>query len=110
MSHHQQHNADPSANPVAFACHPNTAEVIFLAASFNGWDPTATPMLLGEDSRWSVSLTLAPGRYEYRFVVDGEWCGEPDCTASLDAECPRCIMNGFGTMDRILEVKPARLI
>ncbi|HVZ18854.1 MAG TPA: glycogen-binding domain-containing protein [Terriglobales bacterium] len=100
----QTHTADHGVNPVAFVCHPSTAEAVFLAGSFNGWDPTATPMMLGKDGQWTVSLTLAPGRYEYKFVVDGEWCCEPDCTA-LSPEGPHCIMNDFGTMNCVLEVK-----
>lgn len=47
---------------------------------------------------------LAPGRYEFKFVVDGEWCCEPSYTA-LSVECPHYIMNHFGTMNRILEVQ-----
>jgi 1,4-alpha-glucan branching enzyme len=103
MSPKQKHTADQAANPVAFACHPNTAEAVFLAGTFNGWDPNATPMVLGDGGQWTVSLPLAPGRYEYKFVVDGEWCCEPDCTAP-SSECPNCIMNDFGTMNRVLEV------
>lgn len=104
MSPKQKHTADHAANPVAFTCHPDTAEAVFLAGTFNGWDPTATPMVLGDGGQWAISLALAPGRYEYKFVVDGEWCCEPDCTAP-SPECLRCIMNDFGTMNRVLEVK-----
>ena len=27
---------------------------------------------------WTKILTLPPGTYEYRYVVDGEWCEDPD--------------------------------
>jgi len=29
---------------------------------------------------WKTSVALAPGTYQYRFIIDGEWCGDPDCT------------------------------
>jgi hypothetical protein len=61
-------------------------------------------MVRGDGGHWTVSLPLAPGRYEYKFVVDGEWWCEPGCTV-LSVECPRCIMNDFGTMNRVLEVQ-----
>lgn len=53
-----------------------------------------------------LSLKLAPGRYEHKVVVDGEWCCEPGCTVlSVECPCPHCIMNDFGTMNRVLEVQ-----
>ena len=30
------------------------------------------------DGRWVKELMLAPGRYEYRFVVNGEWLDDPN--------------------------------
>ena len=57
-----------------------------------------------EGSRhWSVAVPLRPGRYEYKFVVDGVWCCEPGCTAP-GIQCPHCVMNAFGTMNRVLEL------
>lgn len=99
----QNQSPNVGENLVAFTCNSETADNIFLAGSFNGWDPTDTPMLRGEDGHWNVSLELAPGRYEYKFVVDGEWCCEPGCSA-LSVKCAHCIMNEFGTMNRVQEV------
>lgn len=99
----KSHTKDSPENPVSFICDSDTAEKIFLAGSFNGWDPIHTPMVRSEDGRWNVSLKLAPGRYEYKFVVDGEWCCEPGCSA-LGVECAHCIVNDFGTMNRVREV------
>lgn len=86
-----------------FACHAETATAVSLAGSFNDWSPVATPMTRGDDGAWSASLPLAAGRYEYKFVVDGEWCCEPGCTHRT-VQCPHCIMNEQGTMNRVLEV------
>lgn len=104
MSPKQNRTTDYAAKPAVFSCHSDTAEAVFLAGSFNDWDPTATPMARGDGGDWTASLKLAPGRYEYKFVVDGEWCCEPGCTA-VKVECPRCIMNDFGTMNRVLEMQ-----
>ncbi len=99
----ENHTTDRTDNPVAFTCNSETAENIFLAGSFNGWDPGEIPMVRGEDGHWSVSLKLAPGRYEYKFVADGEWCCEPGCSA-LSVECAHCTRNDFGTMNCVREV------
>lgn len=53
------------------------ARQVCLAGSFNDWNPTAMPMLHMSHDRWVKELSLPPGRYEYRFVVDGEWVSDP---------------------------------
>lgn len=50
------------------------ADTIYLVGDFNGWNPTATPLRLSDDS-WSVSLELIPGQsYQYRYLINGtDW-------------------------------------
>lgn len=50
-----------------------SAKHIALAGEFNGWDKTATSMEKTDGGRWLASVNLKPGRYEYKFVVDGDW-------------------------------------
>ena len=90
-------------NPTEFACDTNSAKAVFLAGSFNNWSPTASPMTKDKNGHWTASLPLAPGRYEYKFVVDGEWCCEPGCAAK-NVRCQHCIVNEFGTMNRVVDV------
>lgn len=56
---------------------PQTHEV-FVAGSFNDWQPTATPLKPAGEGKWGVELSLPPGRYEYRFIADGEWIDDPN--------------------------------
>ena len=42
-----------------------------LAGEFNNWTPEAIEKQ--EDGVWRKSLRLAPGKYSYKFVVDGDW-------------------------------------
>lgn len=53
---------------------------VHLAGSFNGWDMTAAPMSgPDEEGRFTLTLQLPAGRYEYKFVVDGsDWSTDPD--------------------------------
>ncbi len=53
------------------------ARAVFVAGSFNNWQPTATPLEPTGDGRWVVQLSLSPGRYEYRFIADGDWVDDP---------------------------------
>jgi glycosidase len=52
---------------------------VSLAGSFNGWNPRAEPMS-GPDEKgtWQAATVLGPGKYQYKFVLDGErWVHDP---------------------------------
>jgi hypothetical protein len=52
------------------------AKLIALAGSFNNWNQSAT--LCGrEGDAWVCRVDLAPGRYAYKFVIDGNWITDP---------------------------------
>ena len=87
-----------------FICPSEGAQAVFLAGSFNDWDSTRTPMERQGDGSWRAELELAPGRYEYKFIVDGAWCCEP---GRADSECADCVPNSFGTMNRVIDVPGA---
>jgi 1,4-alpha-glucan branching enzyme len=87
-----------------FACRAPAAQLVFLAGSFNGWKPDATPMVKDAEGNWSVAVDLEPGRYEYKFVVDGNWCCEPGCD-DRTYQGPDCVANECGTQNRVIEVK-----
>jgi len=69
---------------------------VFLAGSFNNWNPSATPMMRLHGRKWVKELWLPAGRYEYQFVVDGRW--RPDLKAA--DEMP----NPFGGFNSVVEV------
>lgn len=54
---------------------PNAQKVI-LAGSFNGWNEQAIQMKKVADG-WELHAELAPGIYEYKFIVDGVWMHDP---------------------------------
>lgn len=62
---------------IEFQLYDPQARKVFIAGTFNDWNPTATPMRQQGDGKWTAVLKLKPGRYEYKFVVDGNWQADP---------------------------------
>ncbi len=52
------------------------ARKVSLVGSFNNWDTAKNPMQW-VNGRWTTSMDLPPGSYEYKFVVDGIWFNDP---------------------------------
>jgi chromosome partitioning protein len=62
--------------------HDGSAGDVRIAGDFNGWVPDkgvrSTIEARGSSRVWKKILLLPPGEYQYRYVVDGEWCTDPD--------------------------------
>lgn len=57
----------------------NSAKKVMLAGSFNNWEPGTLPMQR-TDSGWIAYVKLSPGKYWYKFIVDGNWTIDNDNT------------------------------
>lgn len=88
----------PSRSRVTFSLVRPDARAVFVAGNFNRWEPTSTPLKAAGGGRWSVELDLAPGAYEYRFVVDGQWIADPTASESVP--------NPFAGVNSVLRVNP----
>lgn len=85
-----------SANrEVTFAVYEPRAEQVYVSGAFNGWQ--ATPLTRRGNNDWKATVTLVPGRYEYKFVVDGQW--------KVDPRSEQFSPNAFGTLNSVIEVK-----
>jgi hypothetical protein len=51
------------------------AKRVFLSGSFNGWSTLQTPMQ-PTDSGWIITISLKPGEYPYKFIIDGKWTND----------------------------------
>ena len=51
---------------------PEAMEVL-LAGAFNSWDTQTLLMKKNKEGVWKISINLAPGCYEYKFLADGDW-------------------------------------
>ncbi len=52
------------------------AQKVCLAGDFNGWDPQSEPMAK-RSGQFTKSIKLAPGKHQYKFIVDGKWMADP---------------------------------
>jgi hypothetical protein len=53
------------------------AHKVMLAGSFNEWSPYGLAMQQ-TDSGWIANVPLSPGKYWYKFIVDGRWTTDDD--------------------------------
>ncbi len=81
---------------VDFKVKANPESMVYIVGTFNQWDSAANPMEHDGDGWHLASLTLPIGRHEYKFLVDGAWC--------LDPECAECIPNPFGSHNHVIEI------
>jgi 1,4-alpha-glucan branching enzyme len=77
MKKESSEKAKPKAKKVRFNLYAPEAERVFLVGDFNGWDVHNLPMRKDHKGTWGTSFALPPGRYEYRFWVDGVWLDDP---------------------------------
>lgn len=84
----------PVKKKATFSLRAPEATQVFVAGSFNEWNPTAKPLGLISDGTWTCTLMLDPGEHEYRFVVDGVWCDDPlaERRRPNDKGCENCLI------------------
>ncbi|HEY0380503.1 MAG TPA: serine hydrolase [Pyrinomonadaceae bacterium] len=54
----------------------SNATIVALAGTFNSWNQSQT-LCAREAGEWICRLDLKPGKYAYKFVVDGNWITDP---------------------------------
>ena len=86
----------PTRLPIMIKLLAPAARDVCVVGTFNHWQVGATRLDASPSGEWQAELQLAPGRYEYLFVVDGRWT--PDPVASEAAENP------FGGKNSVLLV------
>lgn len=74
-----------------------TAGSVFVAGSFNNWNTRANPMTKDKVGRWKAVIPLSPGKYQYKFVVDGRWLEDPSNPNTTD--------DGYGGKNSVFEFK-----
>jgi len=86
----------PVETPVEFILKRLEARSVSVAGTFNDWSVSRTPMSPAPGGEWMATVWLPAGRYEYRFVVDGQWISDPNARES--------VQNTFGSTNSVLVV------
>lgn len=83
---------------IVFAINAPNAREIYLVGDFNQWKIDDRARLSkSEDGKWVKRVGLTPGKYRYKFVVDGEWV--------VDSQNPQREQNMFGTFDSVAKLE-----
>jgi 1,4-alpha-glucan branching enzyme len=86
----------PVEKPHDFSLNLPKAQAVSVAGSFNNWDPNRNAMCKGQRGIWKATIWLPPGRYEYRFVADGQWLSDPRAKESVP--------NSFGSTNSVVVI------
>ena len=87
--------AKPVEKSVTFTVHAEPGKAVYLAGSFNNWDPAGKKMLEKKGNGvYTVAIKLVPGTYQYKFVIDGTWCADP--------ENRDFVQNDHGTLNSVI--------
>lgn len=87
----------PKKESVLFEYFDPSAQVVAVVGDFNQWKPEGKPMKRDTGGLWTLKVSLAPGTYQYKFLVNGErWEEDP-----LNLQR---VMNEHGTFNSICNV------
>ena len=86
----------PATKTVTFTVHADKGKAVYLAGEFNQWNPTAKKMAF-KGGVYTAQIKLAAGSYQYKFVIDGTWCADPENVNSVP--------NDQGTFNSVITVK-----
>ena len=73
------------------------ATQVCLAGDFNNWDIQSLPLERNQNSQWEITIQLSPGRYEYKYLVDGSWF---DNIPGVEK-----VWNSYGTQNCVIYVR-----
>lgn len=83
--------------PTEFKLYAPQAKKVVLSGSFNKWDTKKLAAKKDTKGNWLIKASLKPGKYEYKFIVDGSWINDPRCAI--------CVPNPLGSHNCVVEVK-----
>ena len=81
---------------VNFALHAPDANEVFIAGTFNDWNPQVRPLRCDKKGTWRTWMNLSAGQHEYRFIVNGNWQEDPKAGERAH--------NSFGTFNSVVSV------
>jgi 1,4-alpha-glucan branching enzyme len=93
---------DNAASEQAFFFTAPEATSVQLVGDFTHWQRSPLSLTKQATGVWKTSVALAPGTYHYRFLVDGQWRDDPECTIKIP--------NVFGSYNMVREVAVSEVV
>jgi chromosome partitioning protein len=73
------------------------ASCVKIAGTFNNWNTSEESLMERKrDGTWSKSVYLAPGTYQYRFLIDDEWVADQNNSNQVN--------NPFGGKNSVIKI------
>ena len=63
---------------VKFEIQADEGSEVYVAGDFNDWSPKKNRLRL-KDGVFAASVLLPKGKHQYKFIVNGDWCVDPNC-------------------------------
>ncbi|TFH16982.1 MAG: hypothetical protein E4H02_04145 [Lentisphaerales bacterium] len=82
---------------VTFKIQAEPKSEVFVAGTFNGWNPRKNKLTRKEDGSYRTTILLSKGRHQYKFIVNDIWC--------VDPACPEWAPNGLGSLNSVISVE-----
>ena len=74
------------------------AKKVDLGGDFNNWNYKNTSLMKDHETDiWKKEIFIKPGRYEYKFIIDGNWLIDPNNIKKT--------WNTFGSENSVIEIK-----
>jgi 1,4-alpha-glucan branching enzyme len=84
---------------VTFSLIAPEAESVQVVGDFTDWEQEPLDLKKFKGGVWKRTVSLEPGEYEYRLLVDGKWQDDPNCLLRQP--------NGFGSQNCVCVVNGA---
>jgi len=88
---------------IDFVVSAGEANTVSLIGDFNDWDMDSCRLVKQDKGVWKTSLVLAPGRYQYQFVIDGK-------KYLPDPKAKEYVKDGYGNTNSVIEINKRRII
>lgn len=82
---------------VEFSFFAPLSQSVHVAGSFNDWDASKCQLKKNKEGHWLGKVKLAEGRYEYKFLIDGQWWEN-------DQKPGERVDNGHGSCNSVIHV------
>lgn len=86
----------PKITTFTFSLNAPEAKEVYVVGDFNHWQIDTASRMEHSGGNWRKKLEITPGRYQYRFVIDGRWQEDPNNQSKE--------LNPYGEMNSLLEI------